>query len=136
MYQEHQKYILEVAQSRRQLTNRIEQLEVELNNYRLQAAEWRSKIESLNNGAEDKLQMIKLQHDINFLLKKGEQNMEQMMKKQNNLEKAHLQIKQLTEQQNRRNDSQANILDGLSMQQWTSTISLYEGRIADMNDLL
>ena len=76
MYQEHQKYILEVAQTRRQLTNRLEELQVELNKYRVQAAEWRDKIEAFNNGGEDKVQMIKLQHDINFLLKKGEQNME------------------------------------------------------------
>ena len=62
MYQEHQKYILEVAQTRRQLTNRLEELEVQLNKYRVQAAEWRDRIESLSNGSDDKLQMIKLQH--------------------------------------------------------------------------
>ena len=136
MYQEHQKYILEVAQTRRQLTNRLEELEVELNKYRVQAAEWRDKIESLSNGGEDKLQMIKLQHEINFLIKKSEENMEEMMKKQKNLEKAHMQIKQLTEQENRRAESHKNILDGLSMQQLTQTIARYENRVSDMNDLL
>ena len=136
MYQEHQKYILEVAQTRRQLTNRLEELEVELNKYRVQAAEWRDKIESLSNGGEDKLQMIKLQHEINFLIKKSEENMEEMMKKQKNLEKAHMQIKQLTEQENRRAESHKNILDGLSMQQLTETIARYENRVSDMNDLL
>ena len=136
MYQEHQKYILEVAQTRRQLTNRLEELEVELNKYRVQAAEWRDKIESLSNGGEDKLQMIKLQHEINFLIKKSEENMEEMMKKEKNLEKAHMQIKQLTEQENRRAESHKNILDGLSMQQLTQTIARYENRVSDMNDLL
>ena len=81
MYQEHQKYILEVAQTRRQLTNRLEELEVELNKYRLQAAEWHGKIEGLNSASEDKMQLIKLQHDVNFILKKSEENMEELMKK-------------------------------------------------------
>lgn len=76
MYQEHQQYILEVTQTRRQMTNRLEELEVELKGYRNQAAQWSSKIEVINNSSEDKVQMIKLQHDVNFLLKKGEANME------------------------------------------------------------
>ena len=76
MYQEHQQYILEVTQTRRQMTNRLEELEVELKGYRSQAAQWSSKIEVINNNSEDKVQMIKLQHDVNFLLKKGEANME------------------------------------------------------------
>lgn len=37
--------------------------------------------------------LIKLQHEINFLMKKAEENMNCLLEKEQNLEKAHLQIK-------------------------------------------
>jgi hypothetical protein len=45
MFQEHQQYILEVAQNRRQLSNRLEELEVELTQMKKQALSWNSKID-------------------------------------------------------------------------------------------
>ena len=77
--------------------------------------------------------MIKLQHDVNFLLKKGEANMEEMLSKEQHLEKALLQLKKLTEKENRRSESHKNMLEGLSLQQMTETIAKYQSRISDLN---
>lgn len=71
MFQDHQQYILEVSTTRRQMTNRIEDIELELMKLKKQAMGWREKIECISVAGEDKVKIIKLQQDINFLMKKG-----------------------------------------------------------------
>ncbi len=72
MFQDHQKYIIEVTEMRRKYGDRIEELEAEIVKMREQIYQWRDKLENLGVSGDDKRMLIKLQHDVNFMLKKGE----------------------------------------------------------------
>lgn len=89
-------------------------------------------MEALADNADDKMQLIKLQNDLNFLKKKSEESTEAIIAKERELEEAKLTLKEMTEQQNLRNDAGQKFMEEANMQQIKDTIAAYEARVADL----
>ena len=82
MFQDHQRYIIEAAQNRRQMTNRLEELEAELASLKLEAIQWAQKVEGFNTMSEDKLRLVKSQNEVVFLMRKAEESREVSLKQE------------------------------------------------------
>ena len=82
MFQDHQRYIIEVTQNRRQMTNRLEELEAELASLKLHAIQWTQKVEGFNIMSEDKLRLVKCQNEVVFLMRKAEESREVSLKQE------------------------------------------------------
>lgn len=62
MFQEHQQYILEVSDMRRDFTHKFEDLEGELTKLKKEYLKYREKIEKFSENGDDKMLLIKLQN--------------------------------------------------------------------------
>ena len=71
MFKEHQQYILETKEARRHTDHKLEDLEAETKALRNVLEGYQSRFEALGMDGSDKMRLIKLQNEVNFLKKKN-----------------------------------------------------------------
>lgn len=135
LFQEHQNYIIEVAHSRRTYAETLEGLRQEVGGLREELGRQRARMEAVGAGGEDKMRLIKLQNELNFIRKKGEEQLELVLERERELEAAKAEIQEL-HQELKRSQSNQTAQDELNLQQIRLSISNYETRIEELNALL
>lgn len=136
MFAEHQQYILAAGEGRRAVGMRLQEVEGELAALRRECALLQNKLEAFADASSDKMQLIKLQNELNFLRRKGEESTEALIARERELEEAKLVLQDLLAQQNQRSEAGQKFKEEANLQQIMETIASYEARLADMAEAL
>jgi hypothetical protein len=90
-------------------------------------------MERLSENGDDKMLLLKLQNEVNFLRKKQEEAFETLILKEKELEEAKLAAKEAQRKEHLRDENSQKLLEEINLWQVKDTVAMYESRIADLN---
>ena len=126
MFKDHQKFILEVKELRLRSDHRIEDLEDEIKGLRSVLEGYQSRFEAIGLDGSDKMRLIKLQNELNFMKKKNNEQLKLIMEKEEELEEAKKEVQRLSLVVK---DGKNTHYNGMDIEEVNTSIASYSKRL-------